>query len=370
MDGGDPMKKVYDIVLSTVGPVHIGNSISRSKLQYVHDYHEKTVYIPDDVAMMTWIIKKGKSDSFEQFFMGRNGNLFEWMKQNNLLKEYKQYMAYAFSTDSLKLSRNVSLNDISETVKTADHQPYIPGSSLKGALRTALFAKACRPIRMDHPHKANFLRKPLRSRQDVTSLSREGRRLEREIFQESENATRSIMKNILISDSDPVSAKNLILAQKVDSFRDNGENSISNFREAIRPDTKIRFQMTLKEDFEGGIQRIIEAIEYFYSEINYNFLQHLDVEERQGNWLYIGGGSGYVSKTVTYPLLEDYGESKDGYSGLEVVSNILDINFIKHKHRDDVDKGVSPRALKTTYVNGKRYEMGLCTIEFKEKDSL
>ena len=76
-----------------------------------------------------------------------------------------------------------------------------------------------------------------------------------------------------------------------------------------------------------------------------------------GGNLYLGGGNGFVSKTVLYPLL--------GEKGVYQVSKILDLQFWKHKHKQDVHRGVSPHTVKCTEYRGELYEMGACNMEIQ-----
>ena len=125
--------------------------------------------------------------------------------------------------------------------------------------------------------------------------------------------------------------------------------------------TKIKFQMKIKDEFGLDIRDIKSSIEKFYNDIDYYFLQEFDVQFREGTYIYIGGGSGFVTKTSTYPYL---GENK---KAKEIVGKILADKFRKIKHRDlSVKNGVSPQVLKLTKYKNEYYEMGLCKIDFKE----
>ena len=77
------------------------------------------------------------------------------------------------------------------------------------------------------------------------------------------------------------------------------------------------------------------------------------------NAFYLGGGSGYVSKTVTYSLFNEDNATK-------VVSKILNEVFTqKYKpsaNKDDEVLGVSPHTLKCTYYLENLCQMGLCRI--------
>jgi CRISPR-associated protein Csm5 len=73
----------------------------------------------------------------------------------------------------------------------------------------------------------------------------------------------------------------------------------------------------------------------------------------------LGGGTGYQSKTITYPLF------KNQQRAVKVVGRMMTKQFNNHKHELDSEKyKVSPHMLKTTMYNGKYYQMGKCSIEF------
>ncbi|MDO5719085.1 MAG: type III-A CRISPR-associated RAMP protein Csm5 [Tissierellia bacterium] len=135
------MDKIYEVKLKTIGPVHIGYGRKINKGQYVYDKVDSRIYIPNENKMMSWIIKKDLVDSFEKYYMSKNPDLFSWFKANKLLGEFKDYMEYSLSTKSLKISGKIRLNDIELIIKDKDLSPYIPGSSLKGVIRTAIFGE-------------------------------------------------------------------------------------------------------------------------------------------------------------------------------------------------------------------------------------
>ena len=165
-------------------------------------------------------------------------------------------------------------------------------------------------------------------------------------------------KYLQISDSEPISKDKLILSQKIDVGINKSENNISIYRESIRPGETIKFQMVLDDRFIMDIEEIKDAIRDFFSDVDYYFLQHFGFPERKGNYIYLGGGSGYVSKTLTYPIFDD--------KGFEYAKRILDRKSPGKGHRHV--KFASPQRVKMTNYNRKLLEMGLCEISFKEVD--
>ena len=74
------------------------------------------------------------------------------------------------------------------------------------------------------------------------------------------------------------------------------------------------------------------------------------------NTLFLGGGVGFFSKTLTYPYLGE----KDG---LQAAINELNRSFRKHRHEEDRADGISPRTTKDALYEGELYPYGLCEVK-------
>ena len=76
------------------------------------------------------------------------------------------------------------------------------------------------------------------------------------------------------------------------------------------------------------------------------------------NTVFLGGGRGFVSTTVVYPM---FGERE----GIEITKDIFDRTGVPqdHKHYKDTRMRVSPHILKCTRYLGKEYMMGQCEID-------
>lgn len=78
------------------------------------------------------------------------------------------------------------------------------------------------------------------------------------------------------------------------------------------------------------------------------------------NTIWLGGNTGYPTKTIAYNLL---GRNK----GLDEVSEIMEFMF-RGKHTSDMDMGVSPHCLNATKYNNQLCHMGECTLAFAKTD--
>lgn len=77
------------------------------------------------------------------------------------------------------------------------------------------------------------------------------------------------------------------------------------------------------------------------------YLESYNVKIKTLSPVFIGGGAGYLSKTVTYPLLgrED---------GLKVAKKILP--------KSEEEDMLAPRVMKMTRYNNQLYHLGMCEL--------
>ena len=99
------------------------------------------------------------------------------------------------------------------------------------------------------------------------------------------------------------------------------ERQLPVLRECIKPNTTIEFTLEIDEKFcDYSLKDIENSIGLMYNNTYDKFLSAYSLERvsTKLNPLYIGGGVGYQSKTVTYSLFDDKDEA------VEAVSVILD----------------------------------------------
>lgn len=351
--------KIYEIILETLGPVFVGSGEILKKSGYIYDRKEGRVYIPDEHKMINWMLQNNMLNSYENFFYenkSKTKDLYTWFKLNNLLGNYKKLMKYSIPVGDLSRDRNKGLNDIQLFIKGGDGKAYIPGSSLKGAIRNILFAE--KNMDRDPEYFTDYLN----NRENIKGLEAKANKADKDSFKRkiTDKYYEDVMKYLFISDSEPINPENFVVVQKIDKNLRERESTISTFRESIKPGTKIKFQMKIKNGLDINIEEIEHAIENFYNNIDYYFLQEFGVEEREGTFIYLGGGTGFVSKTSTYQVLGDNKRS------IEIVGKILSQKTDKRHIKWTKMNNIAPQVLKITKYKNNYYEMGLCKIDFKE----
>lgn len=363
--------KTYKIIINTLSPLFIGSGESIGKKEYVFHKFNNKVLIPDLHKLYKGLKELNLLREYEKYLLHDGRDLFAWFRANNVdNKDYQQWMKYSLdSGDAVFEDRGKK--EIQLFIKDSYGCPYIPGSSLKGAIRTILLSDA---ILKNNNQYSTVKRNIKNARYNGKRyLNNEVKNIESQGFNTLErkkdkpdDAVNDSLTGIRISDSKPLSVNNLVLCQKIDVAVDGSENKLNTLRESLKPNTNIEFVLTIDTQLcKYTVEDILDAVNNFYQCYYGAFLKAFRIPtSNMKNLLYLGGGSGYVSKTISYPL---YGKDE----GVKVVSDIIQNTLHpkvkkEHKHDRDVLLGVSPHMLKCTRYNNHLYEMGLCSFEIIE----
>ena len=329
--------EVYDATLTVKTPVFVGSGASIGKKEFISERDRISVLDMD--ALMREIYQRGLINDFQKLMMTEvYKSTGEFMKTFFTPDEIKKMTLYTCRSADV-FSGGKPPVEIKRFWHTPDNRPYIPGSSLKGALRTCLIGARL----LDEPGvRTNEIRGK------VSAL---------------EDEYKEIMNRLSVSDSEPISPSSLTLCGKYDVKASGFIKSVPLVRECLATGTKLKFRITV--DSENGVMTLdkikssIKRFSEFYSDqVGYDY----DAPDRSGMFSYdgnliLGGGSGYLSKTVVY----DAAEHDDA---LELVVEIMMKSFRQH-HMNDKANGVSPHTLKYTQYNGLYYPFGICSLEFR-----
>ena len=246
--------KNYTIELTTLAPVFIGSGEQLGKKEYIYNKYEKKAWIFDRKTLYKHILEENLSDAYERYMLGKNGDLYVWMKENNISKsKYSIWAKYCLDCSYAELSeRN---RDISLFVKDPYGLPYIPGSSLKGAIRTVLlgYKLSMNPPVGQLQSDIKYNSRARRRNELSSKLKRPSQMLEQTFHTlekekvKKENAVCDELSGLRISDSRPLYVQDLILCQKIDKGMDGNNQILPIFRECLKPEIKIYFDMTIDE---------------------------------------------------------------------------------------------------------------------------
>lgn len=371
----NPIKQ-YEVTLEVIGPVHVGSGRTLSKKSYVFS-DKRHMEMIDLEKMYIFLKSKGLAEKYEQYLMyiskrrnDRNDiKLQDWLERNHVkISDIQDCVKYTIDCgDAIQIDSNDM--QISEHIKDPYGLPYIPGSSIKGMLRTMLLSSDI----------INNTDKYLQAGRDMSynigKYERRNRYLNRDIktietigFNEldrskkKQDAVNDYMAGIIVSDSESISTDDMILCGKLEGHVNGDEHKINTMRECIKPGTLIKFTITIDETLcKLNPADIYAAVSDFADCYNKCFVSAFkNAEKLQKDYVILGGGSGFASKTVMYPLY-------DKKAGVRNVHEVLMKTVAKerngnHKNNKDLSEGIAPHIIKYTRCNGQTLQMGVCKL--------
>lgn len=356
--------ELYDLILTVKAPLFVGSGKSYVKKAYLFLSPEITrspgakVMLLDEGAFFRLLVERNLVDQYERFMLSAQTDCFRFLTSDCHLtmREISAVSRYTIDVEDA-LDRNHSLKEIHAFVRDACGRAYVPGSSVKGALRTALLTDLV--LQTPEQHSLPDPRRGFPEGQFLHTLSlkkdKSGVPLD--------DAVNSILRGLYISDSLPVDDSSMMLAGKIDADICGETHKINLCRECIKPGTQLRFKLTLDRSVlkdritADSLMESIQAFDRFYEDA---WLRAFQIPARgvdvvSDSYLVLGGGAGYAAKTLVYPYLDER-------AGVREVSQILSRAFPRHRHEHDLDAGISPRMAKYAQFRGSLYPYGLCEV--------
>lgn len=387
------MMRYWEMELDVCTPLFIGSGEKITKLDYVYQSSNGMVYMLDEAKWASFLKRARLMNDFTSKVeaLGKRFSLDSYLKNHrelaarlhtsDIVMELKRRGVFHEGIPAYVTGKNPK--DIVTFARNGLGERYIPGSSLKGAFRTAILAYVL--LNIDRTKCYNKLEHATRNAVDETMDDVEkylGIRIDKDGKYDMVN---SRFKGLTVSDAKLIN-ETAAIVQKWDlsltkSQSEKKPNDLPIYREAIVPATKAVFTIGIDGSERGmgeiGVKtagNLLHALSVFrnlqyktYKEaidkvykgsVDHSVFRYLD-ELNEAN-LVLGGGTGYISKTLIYPIA---GSREKGKS---IARKILSEQFNRpgrkydHKHRyDDI---ISPHTLKLTKSNDM-HMMGLCNIK-------
>ena len=387
---GDFIKKGF-IEFKTLAPVYIGCGRTAGKKEYLYDAKTGKVEILQMDMVFEKISRLGLMDSFEKYLLATEKeeqwetgrDLLGFVRNNHIpASEYSTWSREIVSVADPDMNFH-SIKDINLFVRNERGMPYIPGSGFKGMLRTILETQYYLENRDQAEEMAYRIREQVQESErrpqrrdrflknedadiDVASMHKE---LFDSVKNESpsknlRNQKNDTLRGLLVGDSEELSWDDMCVCQKIDMNTFGDEKPLNVLREAIKPGVIIRIPISIDTRIcKYTTADILNAIKIFNTNYLTTFANKFDkAPKTKGNstTFFLGGGTGYVSKTVTYGILS-------GREAVDNVSKIINATLNnrarqEHGHHNDVRKGVSPHILKCTRYKGTLMQMGACCV--------
>lgn len=376
--------KTYKMKLTTLSPVFIGSGEELNQSQYVFDNKTMTVKILDENKFSNFLIKNNLIDDYSNALMKYGGkiNLKRWLEEKRIPLNYPIFSnsipcreLVEKDEKSGKLEQKSSLNLIKTFVKNSDNLAYIPGSSIKGAIRTA-FCSYIVNQNKDKFQKEWFALKEslLNSGKDSGKIIKQ---IETKCFKlikcsDKKEENRDVFSTLIISDSESIEKNKLYITTRFDCANQKKSASpMPMYLELIEPNTDIYFNLTI----DTGVTKYF-SIEGIKKVLNFYARQQSDniIYENCSEYLYrpdeisenyepdfcIGGMTGFFNKNIVYSLAPAKQEA------VNLLRRYFESKFKKHKHKE-YDKDIAPHTIKAVTDNGDIIPLGWCNLSVEKE---
>lgn len=329
-------RKKFKIHLTTMAPVHIGSGQIYSSKEYI--YENGKYYFPESEKLFKAIKKLGLESvrKYEIFLQqpSRHNNplrLVQFLNDIGLKeREFGGYKIKENGFETEKTYKKGKINRVSSFIKDPYGNPYVPGSSLKGAIRTII---------ENDPYLDKIIN-------NIT-------------------INNDLFKNILVSDSASIKVEQLTLVQKWDfSKKKDAPCPIPVYRESLKPFTRIEFTIdAIGKEAIKVISNLQLMAQSHYNKYKCYFLSEFEEIYIQDNIhmpLYLGAGSGFWTKVninKANPLRHQKSKGRTRMEGKGV------LKLTKAPKKQILVKG-NKRLLSENPENF--YEMGKCNFYIKE----
>lgn len=383
----------WKVSLVCQSPVFVGSGEKFKKSEYIYDKRAGKVHFLDESGWIRFLGRHGIMDDFANELLSNpvHLNLFGYLSHQerlgrqygsvgNIMKAMKQE-GTILRTEPYLGNRDKGPGDIAGFVLDAMGNPYIPGSSLKGAFRTAILAH-------------HILRNRGAYRQDWENIKRAAgnqRRmgsamdaLERKAAISPDkngktNMVKSYFRGLTVSDAKLING-GLCVVPKTDlGLHTSRTHEVSLFRETLQGGSTLEFTLGIDDDksamghfgihnFHDFVDILKEFVNFQYEILKKPFEPYMkeelhdilhDIKNAKNADLVLGGGAGYISKTLVYALAPNKEDA------VYVVRKLMENLFKRGHHEGDTE--ISPHALKLAEVDGVNYLMGLCYLEGEEE---
>lgn len=402
----------YKAKLKVITPIFIGggDNYKISRFEYIFDEASSNIYILDLTKWTSFLRDNKILDMYIQFVDTQASEKKGGLNNMDFIKRYQMFFKKPFITEDvlrkvskriIKLSKDMNdfnTNDLICFIRNTEGKPYIPGSSIKGALRSAFMSYAYKSnssIAQRHERDIAMLFKESDTKKIRNKLK--DKTQEKILFNykaliehntEQYEKTGDILSFIRVSDSSPFDEQNLFISKKYDHVyietaakQMDKINSMPVFREYVLPGTEVEFEISIDlfnlKNIKTNNIAIPQNIEDIFKALmcKWNDLygqkgimnkfpdiyQYIPVEACKDTkgLLMIGGGTGFHSKSVISSI-------SNNEQATNITKQILDIIFPPNKKRKPhvFDKPISPRAVKLVrYGKNAKYVIpGICRI--------
>ena len=357
-----------NVELTALTPVHIGDGtiLNKKDIYTVEGKDVTKIFINDQIKLYDYFVGQGKEEEFIQYLLNTDSKgIKEVFNVTPELYKKEQLAKYILSYGD-----KGKINNIHAFIKDAYDKPYIPGSSLKGMIKSAILVyKLSQDSQLQHSIKEEILKESKKDKMDFKDIDEKISSIFDKKF--ANDCEVKAFSGVVVSDSSPIPISQLQLVKKIDYKLPRNIYQINNlgdyknefkelptYKEVLRKLTKTNFFIKIDKDkLNIDLNYIKEALNYNQGLVHKYFYKEFEVKEFEKGVAHLGGGVGCTSKTILYQLFGD--DAKDLV--YKIIMSQID-NRASHNPFKDI---LTPHVLKG-YTKNLKEEMGRVRLIFKD----
>ncbi|MDO4711163.1 MAG: type III-A CRISPR-associated RAMP protein Csm5 [Peptostreptococcaceae bacterium] len=312
--------KKYKMSLNVITALHVGGSEHKSVLksnEYICDELNRTLYLIDENKFMQFLSESDLLDKYIEYihrnvYQKRNqqdkvAGLYTFLEENRSLNKIERFLLSTYEDVDVD-------NEIKLFIRDAYNQPYIPGSSIKGAIVNSLLVDH---LIKDRDRYSSLKNTILKEAKEVTD-----QKLANSFRKSTSNRIKEVIDKILyyypsrkikqfgLSVSDSYASENI----SSDFLQDHDEHRLKKedpkpiplCREYLMPGSKLFFDLTLDIDLLEKtplkIQNAKDILKAVENASEYLTQHTLNVNKEYD--LILGANTGFHQKTIIHALFD------------------------------------------------------------------
>lgn len=361
------------VKLTILSPLHIGSGEKIGQKEFILDAQNECVMIPDVPTMIDFFMRncrKNTLEMYERFVLGGRGDLSQFFYDQQLRAEPDS--PFIRRTDSLEPGIG-TINTLGLFHCNAEGDAYIPGSSIKGALRTAFIAGKNEEEKAKY--RAGF-KTELETNSRRNSCVEDALRVLRANDKRRQDAVNDLFRGVHISDCAPFESEDTMTVCRrhwigEDGTQKAGLRGSPVYQECVRPGVTTQFYLTLDGticDPDAFLRKMTESLIAWNAlcvagyEGNFCGAGFADVETKPGYPMVLGSGTGFQRKSLVYAMF-------DQNEAFRLANGVLGKQFGR-TYKPRADSRSAPYMMKGAYYNRALYRMGMCRVEFQRSEDV
>ncbi|MBQ2952146.1 MAG: type III-A CRISPR-associated RAMP protein Csm5 [Clostridia bacterium] len=345
----------YRVEIRLRSPLFIGSGTKLNRMEYVNE--DGNIILPDTAAMFAYLLEHKHIGAFQQEIASGKRDLINVLHE---IGAQGRYMPFRWPLRTIPVAREYAQTKgngmLQMHIATPDGRAYIPGSSIKGAIRTAMLAK------MMHAGQHSSVLEALGQwSSQPWELALRVLRVEKD---KPDNAVNDLLRAIQVSDSAPFAEGSTCIRRRRWVAENGSVREVGLLCECVDPGATTHFYLTI--DHSIWPERLGDPLAFISacltdwqnrleSEYNSSFVTVKPVQMSEGTVpIVLGAGTGFQQHTLVY--------ARGGAEVREHVHNFLTRKFATYKPAAMSLR--APYCRKAVLVNGSLQPLGVCELKF------